>query len=88
MWYTNSYRRHLCDMHIDDWDEKFLSQFSPDAYYENLKKANIQNAMLYFQSHVGLLHIAKLNGRFYGVKRPHSESKRPENISLIHCSRP
>ena len=41
MWYTNSYRRHLCDMHIDDWDESFLSEFSPEEYYENLKKAKL-----------------------------------------------
>ena len=40
MWYKNSYRRHLCDMHIDDWDEEFLSKFSPEEYFENLKKAN------------------------------------------------
>ncbi len=70
MWYTNSYRRHLCDMHIDDWDESFLSEFSPEEYYENLKKANIQNAMLYFQSHVGLCYYptkaGKMHGRFRG----------------------
>ena len=56
MWYSNAYRRHLCDMHIDDWDDSFLSKFSPEAYVENLKTAKIQNAMLYFQSHVGLCY--------------------------------
>ena len=54
MWYTNSYRRHLCDMHIDEWNDTFLSAFSPEEYFKNLEKAHIQNAMLYFQSHVGL----------------------------------
>lgn len=54
MWYSKSYRRHLCDMHIDDWNESFLKDFSPEKYVENLKTANIQNAMIYFQSHVGL----------------------------------
>lgn len=53
MWYSNSYRRHLCDMHIEDWNPAFLSEFSPQAYFDNLVRAHIQNAMLYFQSHVG-----------------------------------
>lgn len=70
MWYTNSYRRHLCDMHIDDWNEIFLSEFSPEEYFENLKKANIQNAMLYFQSHVGLCYyptkVGKMHNGFRG----------------------
>ena len=35
-WYTNRFRRHLCDMHIDDWDDAFLSRFSPEEYLENL----------------------------------------------------
>ena len=56
MWYSEAYRRHLCDMHIDDWDDSFLSQFSPEVYVENLKTAKIQNAMLYLQSHVGLCY--------------------------------
>ena len=39
MWFDKNYRRHLLDMHIDDWDERFLSEFSPKTYVENLKKA-------------------------------------------------
>ena len=59
MWYSDRYRRLLCDMHLEDWDPAFLSEFSADAYFENLINAKIQNAMLYFQSHVGLslIHI-------------------------------
>lgn len=70
MWYENNFRRHLCDMHINDWDEKFLSEFSPEEYVANLKKAKIQNAMLYFQSHVGLCNyptkIGKMHNAFLG----------------------
>lgn len=62
MWYSNAYRRHLCDMHIDDWDDSFLSEFSPEVYVENLKTAKIQNAMLYFQSHVGLCYYPTESG--------------------------
>ena len=38
-WYRNVYRRNLVDMHIEDWDERFLSEFDPKDYVENLKKA-------------------------------------------------
>lgn len=52
-WYNDKFRRHLCDMHIEDWNEEFLSEFSPENYCDMLKKANIQVAMIYLQSHVG-----------------------------------
>ena len=57
MWYTTSFRRHLIDMHIDDWSDEFLSQFSVEKYIENLKRGNFQNAMIYLQSHVGLCYF-------------------------------
>lgn len=52
-------------MHIDDWDESFLSEFSPEVYVENLKTAKIQNAMLYFQSHVGLCYYPTKVGKMH-----------------------
>lgn len=70
MWYQKSYRRHLCDMHIDDWNPEFLSKFSPKKYVKNLKKAKINSAMLYFQSHVGLCYyptkVGKMHAGFVG----------------------
>ncbi len=65
MWYSKAYRRHLCDMHIDDWDDSFLSEFSPEEYVENLKKAKIQNAMIYFQSHAGLCYYPTKVGHMH-----------------------
>ncbi|MBR4887601.1 MAG: hypothetical protein IKU17_00485 [Clostridia bacterium] len=62
MWYSDLYRRHLCDMHIDDWDESFLSEFSPETYVESLKIAGINYAMLYLQSHVGLCYYPTKTG--------------------------
>lgn len=56
-WYSDNYRRHLLDMHIEDWDEKFLSEFDPEEYFNNLKLAKIQCAMIYLQSHVGLCNF-------------------------------
>lgn len=57
MWYEKNYRRHLCDMHIADWNDEFLSQFSPEEYVANLKTAKITNAMIYLQSHAGLCYF-------------------------------
>ena len=37
-WYKGVYRRQLTDMHIHDEDERFLSKFNADEYYENLVK--------------------------------------------------
>ena len=65
MWYKNVFRRHLCDMHIDDWNEEFLSAFSPENYLQNLQAAKIQNAMIYFQSHVGLCHYPTAAGKLH-----------------------
>lgn len=69
MWYKNCYRRHLLDMHLDDWDPDFLSKFDPEEYVGNLKKAKIQNAMLYYQSHVGLCYWPTKSGKMHnGLK--------------------
>ncbi len=55
-WYENAYRRHLMDMHIEDWSDEFFSKLDVDKYYDNLVKAKIQSPMIYFQSHVGLCY--------------------------------
>jgi len=52
-WYRKSYRRNLVDMHIEDWDERFLSQLDPKNYVKMLKLANVKSAMVYANSHVG-----------------------------------
>lgn len=62
MWYSNRYRRHLCDMHIEDHDGRFLSEFSPEEYVENLKRAHIDVAMLYLQAHTGLCYYPTKTG--------------------------
>lgn len=83
MWYENNYRRHLCDMHIDDWDDSFLSELSPAAYVENLKKARLQNAMLYLQSHVGLCHYPTKNGTMHKAFRGKEDTMR-RIVDLCH----
>ena len=29
-WYQNQFRRTLLDMHIEDWDNRFMEQFDPE----------------------------------------------------------
>lgn len=66
-WYSNFYRRHLIDMHIEDWDDSFLSKFSPDEYYENLKIARVQVPMIYLQSHVGHCYWPTKTGHMHSA---------------------
>ena len=68
-WYAKSYRRNLVDMHIDDWDERFLSQFDPRAYVALLRKAHVQSAMVYANSHVGHCYWPTQSGNMHrGLK--------------------
>ena len=65
MWYSNLFRRHLTDMHIEDWHSDFLSRFSPESYVENLEKAQVQYTMLPAQSHTGLCHYPTRTGNMH-----------------------
>ena len=62
-WYEGIYRRQLTDMHINDTDERFLSKFNADEYYENLVRAKIQSPMIYLQSHTGLCNYPTESAR-------------------------
>ena len=68
-WYKNAYRRNLVDMHIEDWSDEFLSSFSPEEYFGNLRKAHIQAPMLYLQSHVGHCYWPTVSGHMHGALR-------------------
>ena len=54
-------------MHIDDWDPEFLSKFDPEVYVNNLKLAKINNAMIFFQSHVGLCYWPTKSGKIHNA---------------------
>ena len=77
MWYSNLYRRHLSDMHIEDTDGLYLSEFSPEAYVENLKRCKANYAMIYYQSHVGLCNFPTK----VGIMHKHFETN-PETSFL------
>jgi hypothetical protein len=64
-WYQGSYRRNLVDMHIEDWDERFLSLLDPETYVGLLKKAQVQSAMVYANSHVGFCYWPTKTGQMH-----------------------
>jgi len=64
-WYQGSYRRNLVDMHIEDWDERFLSLLDPETYVGLLKKARVQSAMVYANSHVGFCYWPTKTGEMH-----------------------
>ena len=46
-WFQKSLRRMLVDMHIPDWDERFLKDFSPEHYAEMMRLAKVDTAEIY-----------------------------------------
>ena len=70
-WYESSYRRNLVDMHINDSDPLYMSQYDPVKYVDNLVAAKVDTAILYagnclgicfWPTHAGHMH-KNLNGR-------------------------
>lgn len=69
VWYENNYRRNLMDMHIDDWNEEFLSKLNCEEYVEALKDAGVQTAMVKAMPHTGLKYYPSKIGRMHrGLK--------------------
>ncbi len=54
-------------MHIADFDERFLSEFSAEDYFENLKRAKASAAMIYFQSHLGHCFYPTRSGKMHNA---------------------
>jgi hypothetical protein len=53
-WYRERFSRLLVDMHIPDWDSRFLSKLNPRRYVETVAKSRAGVIMLYCNSHIGL----------------------------------
>lgn len=64
-WFQKSYRRNLVDMHISDWDQRFLTEFNPKKYVEMLTLANVTSAMVYANSHVGNCYWSTKTGHMH-----------------------
>lgn len=62
-WYRRAFRRNVIDVHITDVRPEFLSQYDPDQYVETLKLSQVQSAIVYAHSHVGLCNFPTKVGR-------------------------
>lgn len=75
-WYSKSFRRNLVDMHIEDWDDSFLSEFDAQEYFDCLKKAKIQSSMIYMHSHVGLCNWDSETGTTHKAFKNNNQVKK------------
>jgi len=62
-WFEHAWRRAVIDMHIPDWDAKFLSEFNADRYVGALVQSRAQSIVCYAHSHVGLFNYPTKVGR-------------------------
>jgi hypothetical protein len=68
-WYETAYRRAVIDMHIPDWDERFLSEFDARKYADMLVRSRAQSIVAYAHSHVGLfLYPTRVGRQHRGLK--------------------
>ena len=69
MWIQGNFRRNLLDMHIDDWNETFLSKINAKEYVDALAEAGFQSAMVKAKPHTGLCYYQPSVGRMHkGLK--------------------
>jgi len=64
-WFQRGYRRMLVDMHIPDWDERFLSKYDPAEMVRLYQLAGLTSVMYYAQSHVGLCYWPTKIGKMH-----------------------
>jgi hypothetical protein len=62
LWFANSYRRGLLDMHIEQWSDEFMAQYDPEQYVGLLQKADFQSIMIYTNSHIGYCYWPTKSG--------------------------
>jgi hypothetical protein len=65
MRYLGRYRRMLLDMHISDFEERFLRRYEPARMAELYERANLSAVMFYCKSHVGLCNWPTKVGRMH-----------------------
>jgi Hypothetical glycosyl hydrolase 6/Beta-galactosidase trimerisation domain len=61
--------RLLRDMHIPDWDPRFLADYDPDRLAARCADAGLNAVMIYAKSHVGLCTYPTKVGRMHGNLR-------------------
>lgn len=82
MWTEGNYRRIFLDMHIDDWNEEFMSQVNPSNIVELLKDAGAQQVVVKTRSHTGLSTYPTKIGRMHRGLKGRNYTK--EMIELCH----
>lgn len=65
MWIEGNYRRSFLDMHIDDWNEEFLSRVDPEGLVKLLKDAGMQQIVVKCRPHTGLAFYPTKTGRMH-----------------------
>src|ERR1019366_2992288 len=55
-WFESAWRRSTIDMHIPDWDPKFLSEFDVERYVDAFVRSRAQSVLCYAMSHTGLFN--------------------------------
>lgn len=63
MWTENNYRRIFLDMHIDDWNEEFLSKLDPQKIVDTIKQSGAQMIVAKCRPHTGLALFPTKYGR-------------------------
>lgn len=68
-WYRTAYLRSVVDMHITDWDARFLAAFDPQHYVDKMVTAGVQSTVMYAHSHVGICNYPSQVGPMHrGLK--------------------
>jgi hypothetical protein len=68
-WIEGNYRRIFLDMHIDDWNEEFLSKLDPEAIIKAVKETSAQTLVVKGKPHTGLCYWPSTLGRMHrGLK--------------------
>ncbi|MEK6795770.1 MAG: alpha-L-fucosidase [Spirochaetota bacterium] len=84
MWFKKNYRRVFLDMHIDDWNEEFLSKLDPKAVVDTIKTCGAQQIVVKAKPHTGLCYWPASVGRMHtGLK---GRDYVGEMIELCHAN--
>jgi hypothetical protein len=64
--FQRNHRRLLRDMHVPDWDPRFLSEYDPERLAALCEQAGLNAVMIYAKSHVGLCSYPTRVGKMHG----------------------
>ncbi|MCL2518129.1 MAG: alpha-L-fucosidase [Oscillospiraceae bacterium] len=65
LWYKKSLKRNLIDMHINDINPAFMSEFDPQKYAEAMSLAGVDTSIIYAGSCLGINYFKTENGHVH-----------------------